>query len=117
MGGSEFYLTNLDRDKEFIHANFLSDTYVDNDYTQRIHHIDLYDGEVYVCNGAGTETVWKLDPSDVELLEKWHHGDRVVVGFNDLWIEKMHSECEFVILNCDKSYLKHIRVAPVLDID
>ena len=117
MGGSEFYVTNLDQGNEFIHANFLSATYVDNDYTQHVHHIDPHDGEIYIWNGAGTETVWKLDSNDLELLENWRHGDRVVVGLNDLWIEKMRSECEFVIVNCDRSYLKHIRVSPVLDID
>lgn len=112
FGGSEYFITNLDKNNEFIHANFLSAAYKNSDYTQVIVHLDPFDGEIYIWNGAGTETVWTIDPNDLHLLEDWEHEDRVVVGFNDLWIERMRSECEYVIVNCDKSYLKHIRITP-----
>lgn len=113
MGGSEYYITNLDKGGEFVHANFLSEPYKGGPYTQFINHIDPFDGEVSIFNNNGNEFCWKIDEKDLLLLEGWEENDRILIGKNDLWIERMRSDCEFVMVNVDKNYLTHLRVSPI----
>ena len=112
MGGSEYYIANLDKSGEFVHANFLSEPYVYGPYTQFINYIDPFDGEVSVFNNNGNEFWWQIDKNDLLLLKGWDKNDRILIGKNDLWIEKMRSDCEFVMVNVDKTDLTHLRVSP-----
>ncbi len=113
MGGSEYYIANLDKSGEFVHANFLSEPYMHGPYTQFINYIDPFDGEVSVFNNNGNEFWWQIDKNDLLLLKGWKKNDRILIGKNDLWIEKMRSDCEFVMMNVDKTYLPHLRVSPI----
>jgi len=112
MGGSEYYITNLDKSGEFVHANFVYAPYVGSPYTQFINYIDPFDGEVSVFNNNGNEFWWQIDKNDLLLLKGWDKNDRILIGKNDLWIEKMRSDCEFVMVNVDKTDLTHLRVSP-----
>jgi len=113
MGGSEYYIANLDKSGEFVHANFLSEPYVYGPYTQFINYIDPFDGEVSVFNNNGNEFWWQIDKNDLLLLRGWEKNDRILIGKNDLWIEKMRSDCEFVMVNIEKKHLPHLRVSPI----
>lgn len=111
-GGSEFYVLNTDRG-EFIHANLYSMPNPDNDYTQRIFHIDSYDGEVILRTRKGVEQTWEIEKKDLEHLVEWENGDRVIIGMNSNWFARFSSDCKYILVNCDKHQrTTHVRIRP-----
>jgi len=117
MGGSEYYITNHDKDDDFVHANFLDKPYGNSDYTQFINHIDKHEGRVSIFNENGNEFWWMIEPKDLSKAEKWHEKDRVIIGKNDVWIETFYTDCQYIMINLDCSHLPHIRISPLYNND
>ncbi|MCB1107364.1 MAG: hypothetical protein KDK76_04630 [Chlamydiia bacterium] len=111
MGGSDFFLINLDRHGEFVHVNFFSEPSRTNPYTQSIFFIDPHYGEIYVRNGNKDEILWFVEEEDIHLLKDWEQGDRVLIGSYVVpWHKKFSIQSEHVMINCEKEYLRHVRV-------
>jgi len=117
MGGSEYYITNHDKDDVFVHANFLDKPYGNSDYTQFINHIDKHEGRVSIFNENGNEFWWMIEPKDLSKAEKWHEKDRVIIGKNNVWIETFYTDCQYIMINLDRSHLPHIRMSPLYNND
>lgn len=113
-GGSEFYVLNIDRG-EFVHANLHSEPNPKHEYTQRVKHIDPYDGEIILWRNhdRDTEQSWYVEQKDLEFLSGWDNDDRVIIGMNSNWFARFFSDCKFVLVNCDKHrQTTYVRIRP-----
>ncbi len=111
-GGSEFYVLNIDRG-EFIHADLYSEPNPTNEYTQRIFHIDPFDGEVVLIRKEGAKQHWEVEKKDLSILEEWENGDRIIIGKNSNWFARYFSSCPYIMINCDKHHqTSYVRIKP-----
>lgn len=111
-GGSEFYVVNIDRG-EFIHANLFSEPHDKLEHTQKVIHIDPFDGQIVLMTNKMKKQDWQVEAKDLSILNDWEAGDRVIVGMNNHWFSRFSSECEFIMVNCDKHRkTTHVRVKP-----
>ena len=117
MGGSDYYITNHDKNDDFVHANFHDKPYGNSDYTQFIYYIDKHEGRVSIFNVNGNEFWWMIEPKDLSKAEKWHEKDRVIIGKNNAWIEMFYPDCQYIMINLDRSHLPHIRISPLYNND
>ena len=110
---SEFYIENITRG-EIVHANFFHEPDPEGECTQRIRYIDPTEGVVILIQGNKGETIeWTVYENDCQFLTSWEEKDRVLIGKNSSMLENFGTNCPFILLNCDKSHLTHVRIRSI----
>lgn len=78
-----YYLTNQ-VNGSYVRGNLIRGPAVGGERTMQITGLDAnsrYKRAIYLNNG----TSWRVDDSDLFIIDNWHIGDPIIIGRNDAW--------------------------------
>jgi len=96
----KYYITNT-QTGEIIEANLKQGPIESNPRTKIIIAIDHIMGDVYLEDGSGYRTRWRIEEEYPSLLRKWEVGDHVILGSypDNRWFASWVSDADTVLIN------------------
>lgn len=113
LATSEFYVTNLDRNGEYVRADLFGGPFYDHPATDRIDYIDFTNCEVVLVNANSYRTRWAVEPGDMHLLKSCQRGETALIGTNDNWFSWVLSSAPYVLVSYENTeFFPYVRCTP-----
>lgn len=98
FSSSDFFITNR-HTGTYVGANYTVGPVFEHHFTNRIFHIDPFEGEIILVDGRNNYTCWRLDPHDIKHIQNWEKGETVIIGVYDNWYSRFVSNAKFILIS------------------
>ncbi|PCI76873.1 hypothetical protein COB21_03840 [Candidatus Aerophobetes bacterium] len=94
------YLTDVTDSKVYAYIKLIKAPEKNSTLVSHLFHSDSESGLIYIRDSQQHETLWQIESDEqLQTLNSWHHGDRVVLGSNDSWMHYMAGADGFFLIN------------------